>query len=302
MTDRQNGILWRLARLHPAWNCVLITTSLLLPIATFAYIDYVGSPATLLQGLGGLLLMVLANLCLPLPLLYIYGTIVLLSGRYHSRGDGSLRESTVAVVVLTVVILGFIPLVAILHRLAQDNDVGVLVVGMILMFSVLISFKHLLRKAALELVLAEGRDDGWLRGILTWLAVLFWPIGFFWIQARIRRLVREYETGEFSRLPLEKLLDSVSDVEETWAGVIYLTSRVIPEHAEAYAQQFAQHIGAFLKKRRKVQEGVIWEMNFEKAPLVLIFENEPPTFRVEASDPSALEATESLFKRLLDRT
>lgn len=292
--EDQRGILWRIARLHPGWNCVLIMTSLVLPVGVVAYLEHLGRPATPLGAMGALFLIVLANLSLLLPLLYIYGTIILLSGRYHSRGGRSFGKSSVAMAYLAAVILGFFPLAGIISGMAKDKGFGPVLLAMMVIFGIWFAFKHLLTRAAWELVGAEG-GDVWQRKNFTRLSLLFWPIGFFWIQARIRRLVGEYETGVFSRLPLEDLLD----IEETREDVIYLTSRVVPEHAEAYAEQFARHIGTFLRRKRKMREGITWEVIFEKAPLALIFQNEPPTFRLEARDPAAVEPLRHIFKRLL---
>jgi hypothetical protein len=104
-----------------------------------------------------------------------------------------------------------------------------------------------------------------------------------WVQARVRRLVREFDTGVFSRLPIE----AVGFSEDSTDEAIPLTRRVPRQHAEAYAEAFARQAGGSIIGRRKSARRWTWDIVIDKAPLRLVFEADPPLFTLHTdSDPA----------------
>lgn len=286
VTARQDGLLRRIARLHPGWNCALIFVSLIFPVFFGAHLDDLQRHAT--PG-AGLLVLLAANLSILFPLLYIYGLVVLLSGRFHSPWPRRLGGASVAITILAASILGFLPLVAVVDAWDESDKLS-LALGVLLVFmAAVVSFWKLVSVASDVLLEAEQTHGNWLRAHATSMALYFWPIGFFWIQARVRSLVKEFDTGQFSRLPLE----AVGFRDDGLDRSISLTRRVGPQHAEAYAEQLARRAGGSITRRHKSARGLNWDITIDKEPLRLVFENDPPLFTLHTeSDPE----DEVLFK------
>ena len=287
----QNSLPWRLARLNPAWISLLILTSVLFPLSEFSWNL---EPNSLDRAVAKLVLFELQFACLALPLLYVYGVIHLVSGRFHSPLERRMTAPTVAIVLVMSMALGFLPWIAVVGGLEKNDVTAVLLVTLPWFIGAAVSAWQLLRIASKELVWAEwGVNANRLRQFGTFLALLFWPVGFFWVQARIRRLVREFETGEFTRLPM----DGAYFPDEETHDEIGLTEHIGPELAEVYAQELVRRTGGSILRRRKTTEGLSWAVKIEGIPLMLFFERDPQRMYLKSQGKAGQVLLDQLWVR-----
>jgi len=288
-SERPDGLLWRIARLHPAWLIVVIAVSLILPTFVGAHLGDLPRRAT---PLATLIILVFTNLCVLLPVFYIYGLILLLSGRFHSSRPRRLVGASIALVIAVAPVVGFFPLIALID--ASEKESGVALLFLMLVIAAVVAFLQLLAIATRELTQAEQSHHRWLLQRATSLALFFWPLGFFWIQARVRRLVREFDTGAYSRLPMEaaRFSDEIGD------EAVPLTRRVPPRHAKGYAEELIRRAGGSRIRDRRTAGGMTWEFMVGDSPFRLVFTNEPPLFTLHSSANPEEEGLFSLWWRL----
>jgi hypothetical protein len=124
--------------------------------------------------------------------------------------------------------------------------------------------------------------------------LFLWPLGFFWIQARVRRLVREFDTGNFSRLPLEAAGFSEDKIDQS----IELTRRVRPALAESYAELLIRRAGGSRIRDRRTAGGMTWEFMVGDSSFRLVFANDPPLFTLHSSANPEAEGLFTLWWRL----
>jgi hypothetical protein len=195
--------------------------------------------------------------------------------------------ASVALVISVTPVVGFLPLIALSD--ANEKSSGGALLFLTLITAAVVAFLQLLAIATRELTQAEGNNFRWLLQRATSLALFFWPIGFFWIQVRVRRLVKEFDTGEYSKLPMEAVRFSDDVVGEA----IPLTRRVPRRHAKSYAEELIRRAGGSNIRERRSAGGMSWEFKAEGSPYSLVFSNEPPLFTLHSS---ASPEEEGLFK------
>jgi hypothetical protein len=288
-SERQDGLLWRIARLHPAWMFLVVVVSFVLPAIVGGHLGELPRHVT---PLITLVILVVSNLCFLIPVLYIYGLILLLSGRFHSTSPRRLAGASLALVITLTPVIGFFPLIAIVDAGEKNSGSGLLF--LLLLMAAVVAYLQLLVMATKELVRAERDEFRWLLRTLTSLALFLWPLGFFWIQARVRRLVREFDTGNFSRLPLEAAGFSEDKIDQS----IELTRRVRPSLAESYAELLIRRAGGSRIRDRRTAGGMTWEFMVGDSSFRLVFANDPPLFTLHSSANPEAEGLFTLWWRL----
>jgi hypothetical protein len=184
MTKRQNGILWRLARLHPGWVFLLYWAVLAI------FLDLSDSPAredSLLGSLGkaGGLLFLMS---------YPLFVLLFVSGRFASPSRRRVWLPLAAIGVVGTFGL-FVVCLVIFPEALEVIKAGDLVIQFALwtlLTACLLSIFYLWVGGALALVLAErGYDYSLGQAFWTFLLFLYLPFfGLYFLHRRVRRLVR----------------------------------------------------------------------------------------------------------------
>jgi|GEM_PF-4612116 len=280
MTEAQDGILWRLARLHPGWMTVPVVAAFLLNVAGF----YLAGGARGAGEAGSLIASV------PLTALtYIYAFLVatLVAGRFHSRHKRRLGRLRIA---LAGMLAGFfgMPLFAVLGGplsplITERSNWGE--TALLVAWGVFVACGiYMMVRASLDLVEAErGFGGGAGRKLGTLLLFFFWLFGVFFIQARLRRLILKFAAGDVVRLPMEKL---ELFEEDTGKLALTLSESVSEKDFNAYGKELIQRLDGHILKRI---DGGSWKVEIEGSNFLLRFD--PPTSRVslaEQEDSAAL--------------
>ncbi len=280
MTATQDGILWRLARLHPGWMAVPVACAFILNGLAYFFAEREGG-----AGEAGSLVASLPIFALACG--YAFLVTALVSGRFHSTGPRRLRGPTIGLVVVFTCLLAM-PLFVVLGGIfgvplkagswpeqAMISAWGTFVV----------SGYYLMIRASIDLVAAErGFGGGTGRKIGTFLLLFFWVFGVFFIQARLRRLVRKFAAGGLVRLPMEKL-----ELVESTSGrlALVLTEDVGGEGFEAYGEELINRLDGHILKKADLPNGVVWKVEIEGSNLRLLVDESLNRISLEACEDSA---------------
>ena len=264
-SERQDGLLWRIARLHPAWMAV--------PVGLFFCIY---TPAFILSqhetGTEAPLSVVIALPSLAFIFIHAFLVTVLVAGRFYARRRRRLMLPGLAI---TVVIGGpfvLLPAALLAASLGVFQGPGLWLKSIVVptVGASLVAGYYLMVRASLDLVEAErGFGGGTGRKIGTFLLFAFWVFGAFFIQSRVRRLAFRFASGRGKRLPMEKL----EPLEmESGAFALILTESVERLDFDSYADLLVGRLDGHVKRRRDLPLGPCWDIEIEGSDFRLLFD------------------------------
>ncbi|WP_299615797.1 DUF3630 family protein [Pelagibius sp.] len=261
---RQNGILWRIARL-PAG---LVFAVLFLTLVFTVYIDEVVLlPEPSLLGTYPILL---TAVWLSYPLF----VILLASGRFASRSQKRFKLPVAAFFAVQAFLIFPTIVGPATARAFEAGDLAVLVPFWALWLAAAGGLLYLLFAASFALVKAErGRRGGGLQIFGAFLLFGYGPFfGWFFLHRRVWRLVTTFETLDpvAIELPMEKL---TLDKDASGHLALVLTERVGWDDFEAYASEVLRRLDARVSEKASTVDMHLWEAQVESVPLRLVYED-----------------------------
>jgi len=158
---------------------------------------------------------------------------------------------------------------------------------------------YLVIRACLDLVEAErGFGGGTGRKIGAFILFIFWFFGFFFIQARIRRLALKFDAGGVASLPTEKL-----ELREVPSGnlSLLLTERVSVQDFDAYGEELIQRLDGHILKKSGPSDGRCWDVEIEGSNFQLAFDSASGRVSLESHGDSAELLLDKLRKWLVQK-
>lgn len=285
MTERQDGILWRLARLHPGWVMLVVWVDQFLGIGARLAAES-GSPW------AAPFLAVFILLYLGYPLF----VLLFVPGRFRSR---SFRRPGRAILAF-----GFVGLAGLFASLVDEEWFRTLLADRSSPFAIafqliwnlggLAAFFYLFIGAAIALAHAEkGPTARFGRKLWTVLQFFYLPFCVFFIHRKIRRLLQDFENGDpiIANLPLEAL-----KIERQAGGHLFLllTERIGWEDFDIYAKELLHRLDGGVLQTRSVAIRQVWNVKFETLPFRLVYDGYPNRVMLESES----HAGDILLKQL----
>jgi len=291
MTDKQEGILWRIARLHPGpmWLLLLVAMILLsVLIGVF-------------EALDSLLAIPVALLAHALVLLaYPLFVITFLSGGSVAPSSGAVKRTAVAfcLAVASAAILSTFRYLTLSGVADLPDGLERSLVAFVLLFFA--AWFYLGFSASAHLLQAEkGADYGLIQVFGTFLLFFYLPFfGVYFLHRRIRRLVRDFESGDpiIVNLPLEAL-----KTERQASGhlSLLLTERIGWEDFERYAEELLRRLDGLVAEKGSAADMHIWNVEIETLPFRLVYDDFPNGVTLESESYAGDMLLSKLHRKLL---
>ena len=315
-SERQDGLLWRIARLHPAWMAV--------PVGLFFCIY---TPAFILSqhetGTEAPLSVVIALPSLAFIFIHAFLVTVLVAGRFYARRRRRLMLPGLAI---TVVIGGpfvLLPAALLAASLGVFQGPGLWLKSIVVptVGASLVAGYYLMVRASLDLVEAErGFGGGTGRKIGTFLLFAFWGFGAFFIQSLLfdlasKRVILEPE-GDSAELLLDRLRTWLAPMAAVDCKVEFPLERLMLEPMasghlcleltelpgwwdfELYAGELLRRLEGRVTEKATVVDMHLWNVEIETVPLRLVYEDYPNRICLESDSDQGDTLLRQLHQRL----
>lgn len=273
MTAREDGLTWRLARLHP----LLVFAVLFMALILVVYLDeIVIEPESRFRGF-------VPSLGIAIYSGYPLFVILFVSGRFASRSTPRFKLPVAAFVAVQLFGLVVTIMSSDLRAALQAGELMIALPFWTLWLLCAVSLFYLLIVAAYALV--EAERGPYRSGHQVFGAVLLFfygPFGWYFLHRRVRRLVANYETCDpiAIELPTEKLV-----MEKGASGHLglELTERIGWDDFENYATEILRRLDARVIERATMVDMHLWDVEVETVPLRLVYEDHPDRIILESS-------------------
>lgn len=265
MSERSDGILWRIACLHPGWMTLPVACVIGLLVAP-VFLAAHGPEAALATGVAAWALSVAVVIG------HVLLVIAQTSGRFLSRRPRRLIGPNLAVLAMIAALIAGLAL----SDVNADRDT--VMDGALVLF--VLAAIYLQIRASVNLVEAErGFGGGTGQKIGTYLLFTFWIVGVFFIQARIRKLAIAFAEGRLADLPREKL-----ELVEAKPGTLalVLTERVDAAGFEAYGTELIRRLDGHVRDKASPPAGVRWDVEIGGSDFWLLFDGAQGRIVLEA--------------------
>jgi len=275
MTERQDGILWRIARLHPGWITLIVWVGWLV---FGGYAEATGdNPLAAAAFFAGFMLLYMG---------YPLFVLLFASGRFRSRSPRRagmpLGAFFVILIIFSAAILAGADRIESVVEAANAGSIAAnLAFGVPFLFAAT-AFFYLLIGAALALVEAEtGRAASFSRKFGTVFAFLYLMFGVFFIHQRIRSLVARDGMPDpiVDDLPMERLT-----IAPMASGHLCLELTEMPnwESFGRYAEELLRRLDGRVVERITIVDMHLWNIDIETVPLRLVYEDFPNRISLES--------------------
>jgi len=295
MTGQQNGILWRIARLHPGWVTLIVWVGYwfhVLSVEVFQGIPIASAAAFTVF------------LCFHFG--YLLFVLFFVSGRFRSRSQVKAVRALSAICAVEVLAVSAIfagP--DSLQTLIDAGNSGDAVANMALtaaFLTLFVALLYLIAAPALALVDAEfgGSARTW-RKIAALLQFFYLPFCVYFIHRRIRRLVTQEGRPDpiVYELPRERLA-----LETMKSGhlCLELTERVGWEDFARYGEELLHRLDGRVVAKGSISDMHLWHVEIETLPLNLVYEDFPNRIRLESDSHAGDMLLRNLQERLASRS
>lgn len=273
--EKQGGILWRIARLHPGRVTLIVWAGY---FAIGGYGETVNNDPPVAAAYFTAFML----LSMSYPLFVLLFT----SGRFRSRASRQSGRALAAFLAIQIFVSASIlagpEMMTAITDAANEGEFAAILVFMIPFLAVATAFFYLLIGAALALVDAEcGTAGGFGRKFGTAVGFLYLIFGVYFIHQRIRQLVTDYENADsiIMDLPMERLV-----VEPIASGhlSLELTDQPSWESFERYAEELLRRLDARVVERGSTVDMHLWTVEIETVPLRLVYEDFPNRVSLES--------------------
>lgn len=291
MTEAQDGILWRIARLHPLWVTLVVWLGF---VAYTGYMQWFeAAPVLAVASFTGFMLFHMS---------YPLFVLLFLSGRFRTWSPPQPGRALAAFFAIEILIAAGILVgpddLEVVTDAANAGDV-VAILAFAAPFSILVvSFCYLIVGAALALVAAEyGKACRTWPKIVTSLQFFYLPICVYFLHRRIRRLVQDFESGDpiVVNLPLDAL-----KIERQASGHLYLllTECIGWEDFERYAKELLRRLDGRAYEKGAAADMHLWNVEIETLPFRLVYDDYPDGVTLESESQAGDMLLRKLQKRL----
>jgi Protein of unknown function (DUF3630) len=288
MTERQGGILWRLARLHPGWVTLFVSSGWFIfgPLT-----DYLAAhPPLAVVPITGFMLFYMG---------YPLFVLLFVPGRFRSR---SFRRPGRAILAF-----GFVGLAGLFSSivdeewfrtlLANRSSSSAIAFQLIWNLGGVAAFLYLFIGAAIALAHAEkGPTARFGRKLWTSLQFFYLPFCVFFIHRKLRNLIVDFENGDpiIANLPLEAL-----KIERQAGGHLFLllTERIGWEDFDIYAKELLHRLDGRVAETRSMAIRQVWNVRIETLRFRLVYDGHPNRVMLESES----HAGDMLLKKLQAR-
>lgn len=289
MTEAENGILWRFARLHPGLVLLFFFTA----VFGGAIWD------EMLQRSGAVAQVLVGPLVLLLLQAYPIFVILLVSGRFVSPSPRRFRLPVAAIVCVGIfgLLLSFYRYRTLSGGIEVSTSVSNILGVLAVLFAV--AWFYLWIAASVRLLKAEkGPYYGGLQVLGTFLLFFYLPFfGVFFLHRRIRRLITDFERGDpmVMNPPLEAL-----KIERQAGGRVslLLTEQIGLEDFERYAAELLRRLDGKVAEKGYAAGMHIWNVEIEDVAFRLVYDDFPNRVTLESESQAGDILLSKLQKRL----